>query len=324
MDIEYRAVDLPAGTDDWDGTPLDMPIPEATLSAARKAKGALLRTVFSARAEDGRTAALLGYHRPHTSQIKLTAAGGVSGLLPGLIAYAEERAAAQGLVVKTELGDAAGPERKAAEDALRQEHYRQTTDFTCGAVATLDALRVLGLRGPITRADEIALWREATMAVACDPYGLALACRRRGSTPTVFATKPGCVLDPNSGVGILDAALARDTQLAFEREAHKAGIPVVIGPLGVADIARELDRGGAVVVLVDETPWHAERCPHWVTVTRHEGGRFFIDDPWCDLEFGESAIDAHDLVVDAADLELVSSYDGVRSMLAFHAPKAAR
>lgn len=318
MDITYSTLDLPAGTDMWSGLPSTAPVPAKTLKAAKLAKGALLRTLFFAEDGEGGIAALLGYHRPHTSQMKLTALDGTAELFDDLIGFAARKVEDAGLVLKTELGACAPAELATAETHARAGHYRQTTDFTCGAVATLDAFRRLGLSGPITREDEIALWREATMVVACGPYGLALAAARRGCTPTVYASQPGCVLDPHEGaVGILDTALARDAQLGFEREAHDAGIPVRIGPFGVSDIATALDAGHMAIVLVDETHWHAELCPHWVTVVRHEGDRFFIDDPWCDLEYGESAIDAYELTVDADDLELVSSYEGVRSMLVF-------
>ena len=318
MSIVYRVLDLPAGPDALDGLPLAGPIPAKTLNAVERAKGALLRTLFFAEDDQGGIATLLGYHRPHTSQMKLTALDGASKLYDGLIAFAAQTVHDAGLAIKTELDSLAPAKFAAAEAHARSEHYRQTTDFTCGAVATLDALRRLELCGPIVRDDEIALWREATMFVACGPYGLALAADRRGRRPTVHVSQSGCVLDPyERAVGILDAALARDVQLAFEREAHDSGIDVRVGPFGVSDIASALDAGHVVIVLVDETHWHAELCPHWVTVVRHESDRFFIDDPWCDLEFGESAIDAYELAVDADDLELVSSYEGVRSMLVF-------
>lgn len=318
MGITYSTLGLPAGTDIWSGPPSTAPVPAKTLQAAKLAKGALLRTLFFAEDGKGGVAALLGCRRPHTSQMKLTALDGTTELFDGLIDFAARKVEDAGLVLKTELDAVAPTELAAAEARARAGHYRQTTDFTCGAVATLDALRRLGLRGPITREDEIALWREATMVVACDPYGLALAASRRGYTPTVYASKPGCVLDPHEGaVGILDTALARDAQLGFERKVRVSGIPVRIGPFGVSDIAAVLDAGHVAIVLVDEAHWHDEPCPHWITVVRHEGNRFFIDDPWCDLEYGESAIDAHELAVDADDLELVSSYEGVRSMLVF-------
>ena len=313
----YKAIELPLG-DSWQTDPALADLPAATLEAARQAKGVLVRTLFTAKAGAECTAACLGYHRPHTSQMKLCALAGAEELYKGLFDFAAQEVMAQGLVLKTELGALAPSPLADAETRARSLHYRQTTNFTCGSVATLDALRRLGLRGALNRTDEIALWREATMVVACGPYGLALAAARRGCMPTVYVSRPGCVLDTGKkSFGLLDAQLSRDIQLNFEAQAHEQGVPIVVGPFGTADIAQALDAGHIVIVLIDEVHWHGESCPHWVTVVRHEGQRFFVDDPWCDLEFGESAVDAYELAVDAADLELVSSYDGVRAMLVF-------
>ncbi len=317
-DVVYQAVEIPAGDFDEGTLTLDAPLPAETLVAAQNARGALLRTLFVASDAQGRLAACLGYHRPHTAQLKLCALSGVADLYDGLLAYASQYAGARDLVLKTELGDLAPAATAAFEQRARVEHYRQTTDFTCGAVATLDAHKRLGLCGALNRTDEIALWREATMVVACDPYGLALASARHGCTPAVYVSKTGCVLEPKKdSFGLTDPVLARDIQLAFEARVHEEHIPVHVGAFSAVDIARALDEGHVVIVLVDEIHWHGERCPHWVTVVRHEGNRFFIDDPWCDLEFGESAIDAYELAVDADDLDLVSSYEGVQSMLVF-------
>ena len=316
--VSYQTIKVPAGAFDEKDLPLGAPLPAETLIAAQAAQGALLRTLFVASDATGQLAACLGYHRPHTAQVKLCALGGANELFDDLLAYATQQVKNQDLVLKTELG-ALAPEATASfEQRARTEHYRQTTDFTCGAVATLDAHKRLGLRGPLNRTDEVALWREATMVVACDPYGLALASARRGCTPTVYVSKTGCVLEPKKdSFGLTDPDLARDIQLAFEAQVHEQNIPVIVSGFDANDVARALDEGHVVIVLVDEIHWHDERCPHWVTVVRHEHGRFYIDDPWCDLEFGESAVDACELAVDADDLNLVTSYEGVQSMLVF-------
>ena len=316
--VSYQTIEVPTGAFDEQGLSLGVPLPAETLAAAQNARGALLRTLFVAVDAKGQLASCLGYHRPHTAQLKLCALDGAAALFDGLLAYAARQVQDKGLVLKTELGALAPDAAADFEQRARAEHYRQTTDFTCGAVATLDAHKRLGLRGPLNRTDEVALWREATMVVACDPYGLALASARRGCTPTVYVSKTGCVLEPKrDSFGLTDPELARDIQLAFEARVHEEQIPVVVGSFDAEDIACALDEGHVVIVLVDEVHWHGERCPHWVTVVRHEGERFFIDDPWCDLEFGESAVDAYELAVDADDLDLVSSYEGVQSMLVF-------
>lgn len=315
MARDYRTVDLAPGTYPSDNLVAGLSLPPLTQRAAERAQGALLRTLFFAMGPSG-TAALLGYRRPHTAQLKLCALDGDSALFDGLVGYATRKAESLGLEVKKELG----PIDKSTEAptcASGRDSYHQTTGFTCGPVATLDALHRKGIVGPITREEEISFWHEATMVVACDPYGLALASKRRDFTPTVYVSKPGCILDPAGSVGILDKELAREKQLFFEKQAHEAHIPVCVGDFDSTDIARILDEGHLAIVLVDEWHWHAERCPHWVTLIEHRGQRFYINDPWCDSAHGETAVDTHALVIDAADLDLVCGYEGAKAMLVF-------
>ena len=311
----YQIVNLAPGTDPRESLPSGFTLPTATLDAAQKAQGALLRTLFIATGPEG-TAALLGYRRPHTAQLKLCALDGNSVLFDPLLHHASQETHKLGVDVKTELGDAAQhlmePLRPASPG-----NYHQTTEFTCGPVAVLNALLRKGIVERITRDEEIALWREATMAVACGPYGLALACKRRGFTPSVYVSRTGCILNPASKIGILNEALARDTQASFEQQARDEGVPIRVGDFDSSDIAQFLDKGHVVVLLIDEWHWHAQRCPHWVTVTGRRGMRFYLDDPWHDREYGESGIDTGDLAIDKDDLDLVSSYDGARAMLIF-------
>mgnify|MGYP002584712209 FL=1 len=315
MPPTYQIVDLTPGADPRDSLPSGLALPAGTLAAAQKAQGALLRTLFTAAGPEG-TAALLGYRRPHTAQLKLCALDGDSSLFDQLLHHASQETQKLGLDVKTELGDAS-QHPIVAPHAVHPANYHQTTEFTCGPVAVLDALLRKGVVERITRDEEIALWREATMAVACDPYGLALACKRRGFTPSVYVSRTGCILDPASDIGILNKALARDTQLSFEQQANEEGIPTRVGDFDSSDIARFLDEGRIVVLLIDEWHWHAERCPHWITVTGRRNMRFYLDDPWHDREYGESVIDTGNLAIDKNDLDLVSSYDGTKAMLVF-------
>ncbi|MCH9274831.1 peptidase C39 family protein [Bifidobacterium amazonense] len=378
-------------------------IPEPTAAALAAAGGALVRTVYLAvdavddeSADNGTTgaahaaddaadaavigttataaaspsvASLLGYHRPHTAQQKLTAIGGDRALWGGLIAFAERQSLAEPdvAVVKYDItepdvtndgpvsanraaagktadvaasapnGDAAATSMSgitgkpttavAAADAPltatdsplpatdAAAHYRQTTEFTCGPVAVLTAMHRLGITPKPTRAEELQMWREATIAVACEPYGLALAAERRGAHPTIRVSHTGPALHPDSKLGLLDPAMARDTQLAFARQAREAGIPVTVGPFDADDIARIVDDGHIAVVLIDELHMHGEACPHWVTVTGRDPatGALLIDDPWTDAEYGETAVDAFQLPIRPADLELMIHYDEPRS-----------
>ncbi|MBT1160591.1 peptidase C39 family protein [Bifidobacterium sp. SO1] len=346
-------------------------IPESTVAALAKAGGVLVRTVYLA-VDDGRgdagsderrdergadnapaVAALLGYHRPHTVQQKLTAIGGERRLWRGLVAFAEQEtlrdpdiAVIKYDLVRSDAIDAAGngtddvnsgadgrtasgsgltpgaesaPEPQTPADLPRTAgaaaHYRQTTEFTCGPVAVLTAMYRLGLAPRPTRAEELQMWRDATIAVACEPYGLALAATRRGAHPSIRVSAAGPVLHPDSRLGILDPAMARDTQIAFERQAREQGIDVQVAPFDASDIAALVDAGHVAVVLIDELHMHGEACPHWVTVTGRDpaSGALLIDDPWTDAEYGETGVDAWQLPVRPEDFDLMIRYDAPRS-----------
>lgn len=340
-------------------------LPETTADALAKAGGALIRTVYLAIAGD-RCASLLGYHRPHTAQQKLTAIGGDRALWDGLITFAQQHSLAEpGItVVKYDIcgssavdadpqaaiavssavdapfSDAASCAAATAAstpNGMREKtmpagvasdgnavplpytdataHYRQTTEFTCGPVAVLTAMHRLGIAPEPTRDEELQMWREATIAVACEPYGLALAAERRGAHPTIRVSDTGPVLHPDSRLGILDAAMAADTQQTFARQVRERGIPVETGAFDADDIAALVDDGHMVVVLIDELHMHGEACPHWVAVTGRDQstGALLIDDPWTDAEFGETAVDAFQMPVFPKDLDLMIRYDNPRS-----------
>lgn len=156
-------------------------LPEITRAALVMAQGALERTLYTA--SDGRDAAfLLGYHRPHTAQEKLCAFSGSERLRNGLVTYAALHAIrdVNALAVKTEPGICADQAMMTIDGQSwrplgEQEHYRQTTEFTCGPVSLLNAMHRLHPQITANRVDELHVWREATIAVACEPYGLALS-----------------------------------------------------------------------------------------------------------------------------------------------------
>jgi predicted double-glycine peptidase len=70
-------------------------------------------------------------------------------------------------------------------DRTTVPYMRQTTDFTCGPAALSMLLAHYGILERVSRETELELWREATMTVGCDPYGLALAAAGQGATPRI-------------------------------------------------------------------------------------------------------------------------------------------
>lgn len=306
--VRYASEYIPQGCDcvQVDG----IAVPEPTRQALARAQGALRRTVYAAADEQGRVAALLEYHRPHTASCTLSALSGDGELAAGLLDFAERKSHASGSVdVRHDASADIGEHRHRQAYA---RHYRQTTEFTCGPVAVLNALHRRGVVPGIDREAELRVWREATLVLACDPYGLAVAASRRGITPVAEVSTDDPVLDPSDRIGIIDPLLAVDAQRDFQRQAHEAGITVNVRPFNAQDIARYVRQGHIVVVLIDEQPMHGEHCPHWVTVTGwredEAGDVLLIDDPWTDEAYGETAVDGYQLAVRLADADTMIRY----------------
>lgn len=303
----------------------------AGLEAVHRADGRLRCDVYIAYDADdprGRHASLVGRHRAHTAQQTLCALEGDPLLWTGLVDHAEARSREDfALKVAIDLGVEV-PDRSLDDDRSHAEkrHQRQTTLFTCGPVALLDALRASGRPAARTRDEEIAIWREATLGVACDPYGLAVAAARRGVVPHIRVSRTGPVLDPEGRWGILDGRLARDVQTAFECDAHRLGCPVSVGAFGAGDVADVVRRGYVAMVLIDENAMHGTVCPHWVTVVGCDFSRntLVIDDPWFDEVAGETAVDAYRLPIRVDDVDLMIHYDHPRSAQALLAFPVAR
>lgn len=247
----------------------------------------------------GGWAMCVGYHRPHTVQEKLIGFAGDPMLRDVLRQQASIYAQDAMGVVSVKSVSLHGDH--AVEQAHPDgEYYRQTTEFTCGAVALLLALSRKGLVPPPTRESELALWREATMLLACEPYGLAVAAVKRGASPQVYVNGvagAGDVFFDGPEKFFIDAGLSRDEQRRFYHEAEELGVSTHTGAISGDDVVRHVRDGHMVLVLIDEYLMHDEHCAHWVTAVGMRDGALLIEDPWTDSDYGESWEDAHELAV---------------------------
>lgn len=339
---------VPQGTP-WDAVERGRELPAGVQSALERAKGALVRTVYSLRDGD-RWIVALGLHRPYTVQEKLTELSGDPHLLRSL---ADELAVAllsEGVVsIKLELRHDARAWQEVAREAgfvslarpisagrlphnpdtvprglIRRlvgsspsevAYYRQTTDFTCGPVAVLTALHALNLAPAPTRPAELQFWREATSAPGCDAYGLAAALAVRGVVPDV-------VVNTTEALQVDDPAdwlreLREFTQTDFRARAERLGVRFRLREFDISEVFRLVGEGNVVVLLIDEAPMHGVPCAHWVVVHAVLGDVAFVEDPWTDDELGESWVDAHELAVTKEGLVAMSGWGSpaYRSML---------
>ena len=167
------------------------------------------------------------------------------------------------------------------------KYYAQTTDFTCGPAAALMAMQGLSPDYPLTRTEELRLWREATTIYmlrghgGCDPLGLSVALARRGFGVALHRSEPG----PHFLDSVRTDAkrtVMRLVQSDYAEQAGQLGIAITNEPLSQQELLTALDAGAMAIVLLSHYRLTGTAIPHWVTVYGHDGKRFYVHDPWID------------------------------------------
>ncbi|MFK4837234.1 peptidase C39 family protein [Microbacterium sp. ZW T2_14] len=185
-------------------------------------------------------------------------------------------------------------------------YYAQTTLFTCGAVAALIAAEGSaggGFRGDDTDRDtEIGFWRRASNYPACEPVGLAVALHDHLGAPVEVAldTDGPALLEGFTG---FDRSFRAELQQDSLRQAGERGIPVRRDRVDVAELARRVGAGERALLLIDEAPMHGETGPHWIVAHALVGDAVIVEDPWINVDAGETWVDVHEMPVLPEDLD---------------------
>ena len=279
--------------------------------------------------------------RPQTSYLKIVdAVGDVPSAVAAVVAHARERGLAQ---VKWEgwtadpaeaeacgftpleppSGSARDPDRPrtghviwlGADAVAEPPYYRQTTNFTCGAVVALIAQVQAGTvpRGSLDRPAELTLWRGATNFPACEPVGLGVAVRRTwpSSPVTVY-------LDTDRPV-LLDSYPEEERewravlQSASRADAAQAGVPIDPHHLSLTELRDAVARGEHVLLLVSLEAMQGFDVPHWVLCHGTVPGAVVIEDPWTNAATGDTWVDAHLLPVADPSLDSMSAMEQDRA-----------
>lgn len=194
------------------------------------------------------------------------------------------------------LSDAVAEAREAFASV---PYYRQTTDVTCGPVALL-----MAGQGEATRAGELALWRRATNLPGCDPISLAAAVESEAH-PEVHLSVDGPVLLEHSR-DEHDRSLRVELQREAEARARSAGTEIRRELISIDDVLCRVSGGRVAVALIDELLLHDEACPHWIVVHAVVDGIAIVNDPWTDVEGGESWVDGVDLALTRDQLDAIT------------------
>lgn len=196
---------------------------------------------------------------------------------------------------------------------VRAPYYAQTLEFTCGPAALMMAMRAVDPDLKLDRRLELRLWRDATTIFmtsghgGCGPYGLALAAAHRGYEVELLVRDRG-VAFADSVRSAEKKAVMQLVQEEMIEELHQRGVPVVHGPVNVAQLEARFAAGGVPVVLISSVRLYAERFPHWVTVTGFDERFVYVHDPFVDTEQGERALDSVNMPIARADFERMARY----------------
>lgn len=169
--------------------------------------------------------------------------------------------------------------------AAAPPYFHQTTEFTCGPACIMMALAWADRAFKPAPALEFQLWREASTICmsgagpgGCEPFGLAVALRRRRLFPEIYVSRPGpyfveTVRDPDK------QRVMRVTQNEFQREAHGNDIPSHLTPVSESVLMRAFDAGSVAIVLVSGYQLVPRGRPHWIFAFGRDGRHVLMHDP---------------------------------------------
>jgi len=170
--------------------------------------------------------------------------------------------------------------------------YRQMTDFTCGACATLMVWRYFDRKAQLSKRNEFWVWTE-TVALPfkfSSPYRIAAFFIKKGfETKLIMKQRTSsqgkaplecCQVDSSERTLFLDFFKAYNAVL--RRQVASATLD---RKPALSDIRRALHTRSPAILLVDsyytvkargaQNPPH---LPHWIVVTGYDGKKFHIND----------------------------------------------
>jgi ribosomal protein S18 acetylase RimI-like enzyme len=192
-------------------------------------------------------------------------------------------------------------------------YYAQSTPFTCGPAALMMALNHLDRVQPLTRAQEIQLWREATTVYmttglgGTSPLGLALAANRRGFEAKVLASH----LEPPfiDSVRVSDKRqLMIDVHNQFLEEARACGIGLHPQVLMANQVTELREAGWQILVLISTWRLNRNKAPHWVWWVGEDEHHAYLNDPDIDEDEDQSAIDNQYMPVPLDAMDAMTRY----------------
>lgn len=171
--------------------------------------------------------------------------------------------------------------------------YKQTTDFTCGACATLMVWKYLDRSVQLSKRNEFSIWTEivALPFKFSSPYRIAAFFIKKGFKTKLImkqgTSDEGKMLLKCCKTDLAERKLFTDFFKAHSRilKRHVASATVDRNPT-LRDIRRALSNHSPIIALVDSyytskirgarNPPH---LPHWIVIRGYEDKGFYINDP---------------------------------------------
>ena len=190
--------------------------------------------------------------------------------------------------------------------------YQQTTDFSCGPAALLMAMASLDKKRKLTQVEELNIWRESTTIFmtsghgGCHPVGLALAASRRGFKAEVYLNQKQpafieSVRNPHK------REILKVVDRDFHEQAKKTGVVIRRSEIRQEHIARHLNSGGAIIMLISTYRMDGKKAPHWVTITGMDDQCLYMHDP-DPTDAIQIQIDCQHIPIARADFDRMSSF----------------
>ncbi|MBY4677472.1 GNAT family N-acetyltransferase/peptidase C39 family protein [Marinobacterium arenosum] len=178
------------------------------------------------------------------------------------------------------------------EKSIRQRHrrpvhtrlYMQTTPFTCGPASLLMALHHLDPGRPMTRREELQIWRESTTIFmtaghgGCSPQGLALSAWRRNLQVEVYLNQ--------TDVPFLDSVRDPEKKAVIELvhedlsdQLRETDVKMHYQDLAIDQLRDLLQQGAVLICLISTWRLNRNKAPHWVLVTAADERFIYLTDP---------------------------------------------
>jgi ribosomal protein S18 acetylase RimI-like enzyme len=198
-------------------------------------------------------------------------------------------------------------------DMVKVPFYMQTLGFTCGAAATMMAMKALDPGLKLSRKLELRIWRESTTIFmasghgGCDPMGLALAAGRRGFGVELYVNAKApfflrSVRDPEKKEVI---RLVHEDRIDEIKESR---IKLHHRVLDITELQRRFLAGSVPVVLVSSFRIYHEKTPHWVVVTGFDKKYVYVHDSFVDVAEGRTESDSINLPILKKDFQRMCRY----------------